>query len=139
MPRQRGRSPALSTSTERGCVYTISASGAEKVLYSFGGKPDGSYPIAPLIDVNGTLYGTTFLGGTSEDGTVFSISTTGKEKVLYSFTGGSDGEGPDAALLNVHGTLYGMTGFGGSSSCSASGYYGCGTVYSVNTSGVEKI
>ncbi len=122
-----------------GCVYTISASGAEKVLYSFGGKPDGNYPIAPLIDVNGTLYGTTLLGGTSEDGTVFSISTTGKEKVLYSFTGGSDGEGPDAALLNVHGTLYGMTGFGGSSSCSASSVHGCGTVYSVSTSGAEKV
>jgi uncharacterized repeat protein (TIGR03803 family) len=122
-----------------GCVYTISASGAEKVLYSFGNKPDGNAPIAPLIDVNGTLYGTTLSGGTSEDGTVFSISTTGKEKVLYSFAGGSDGNGPDAALLNVRGTLYGMTGFGGSSSCRASGYYGCGTVYSVTTSGVEKV
>jgi uncharacterized repeat protein (TIGR03803 family) len=122
-----------------GCVYSITASGAENVLYSFGRKPDGNYPIAPLIDVKGTLYGTTLFGGTSEDGTVFSVSTTGKEKVLYSFTGGFDGEGPDAALLNVHGTLYGMTGFGGSSSCSASGYYGCGTVYSVTTSGVEKV
>ncbi|MGB6599840.1 MAG: hypothetical protein WBE77_01995, partial [Candidatus Cybelea sp.] len=34
-----------------------------KVLYSFGAPPDGSNPRASLIDVGGTLYGTTFAGG----------------------------------------------------------------------------
>ena len=33
------------------------------MLYSFRGVPDGAHPIAPLIDVNGTLYGTTEYGG----------------------------------------------------------------------------
>jgi hypothetical protein len=34
-------------------------------FYSFQGPPDGEYPFAGLIDVNGTLYGTTQAGGTS--------------------------------------------------------------------------
>ena len=38
-------------------------SGSESVLYSFKGTPDGSSPYAGLIDVNGTLYGTTYHGG----------------------------------------------------------------------------
>ena len=122
-----------------GCVYSISTSGAEKVLYSFAGKGDGQYPIAPLIELNGTLYGTTLFGGASGDGTVFSITTSGKEKLLYSFAGGSDGDGPGGPVLNVHGTLYGLTDWGGISSCSASGYSGCGTIYSVTTDGTEKV
>ena len=123
-----------------GCVFSVSTSGAEKVLYAFKGGADGRNPIAPLIDVNGTLYGTTLNGGTSYDGTVFSVSTAGKEKVLYSFAGGSDGYGPDAALLNVHGTLYGVTGYGGNSPCDLyRKYSGCGTVYSVSTKGAEKV
>jgi hypothetical protein len=33
------------------------------VLHSFGGGSDGQDPYANLIDVNGTLYGTTAMGG----------------------------------------------------------------------------
>ena len=46
---------------------------------------DGEYPYAGLINVNGTLYGTTYFGGANDDGTVFSITTSGKETVLHSF------------------------------------------------------
>ena len=67
----------------------------------------------PLIDVNGTLYGTTNFGGAYGPGTVFSISASGKEKVLHSFAGGSDGAGPYGGLIDVNGTLYGTTEFGG--------------------------
>jgi uncharacterized repeat protein (TIGR03803 family) len=109
------------------------------VLFSFGRKPDGAGPIAPLIEANGTLYGTTLFGGASGYGTVFSITTSGKERVLYNFAGHSDGKGPGGPLLDVHGTLYGLTESGGSSSCSASGYFGCGTIYSVTTEGAEKV
>lgn len=57
-----------------------------QVLYSFKscGK-DGESPHAGLIDVNGTLYGTTVGGGVHGGGTVFSVSTSGTEHVLYSF------------------------------------------------------
>jgi uncharacterized repeat protein (TIGR03803 family) len=47
-----------------GTVYEVSLSGAERVLYSFKGSPDGAYPAGPLSDVNGTLFGTTYKGGT---------------------------------------------------------------------------
>jgi uncharacterized repeat protein (TIGR03803 family) len=81
-----------------------------------------------LINVNGTLYGTTWSGGSSNGGTVYRISTTGSEKVLYSFAGGSDGAHPSAALLNVKGTLYGTTAYGGGGSGCGSG---CGTVFAL--------
>src|SRR5580698_8339420 len=66
------------------------------VLYRFkGGSGDGENPYAGLLNVNGTLYGTTVSGGANGDGTVFKITTSGTETVLYSFKGGSgDGEDP---------------------------------------------
>jgi len=44
------------------------------VLYSFGSSGDGALPRAGLINVKGTLYGTTEVGGASGYGTVFSVS-----------------------------------------------------------------
>jgi uncharacterized repeat protein (TIGR03803 family) len=41
---------------------------------SFQGEADGSNPAAGLIDVTGTLYGTTSAGGASNNGTVFELS-----------------------------------------------------------------
>src|ERR1700719_222189 len=70
---------------------TAIAGSNEKVLHSFAGPPgDGTEPLAGLINVNGTLYGTTIYGGASCGsggcGTVFSVDpTTGAETVLYSF------------------------------------------------------
>jgi uncharacterized repeat protein (TIGR03803 family) len=59
-----------------GTVYSISTTGAESVLYSFAGGSNGAYPVAPLVDVNGTLYGTTVSGGKPKGnccGTVFAL------------------------------------------------------------------
>jgi uncharacterized repeat protein (TIGR03803 family) len=97
-----------------GTVFSISTTGVEHVLHSFGISHDGAGPYANLIDVKGTLYGTTKDGGTKNMGTVFSISTTGVEHVLHNFTGGADGANPVASLLDVNGTLYGTTVNGGS-------------------------
>ena len=112
------------------------------MLHSFGpyGSEDGVYPTAGLIDVNGTLYGTTGGGGASCSssggcGTVFSVTTSGKETVLYSFAGEPDGEFPVAGLLNVKGTLYGTTADGGAR-CSPRG---CGTVFAITLSGAETV
>jgi len=44
------------------------------VLYNCKGAPDVQDPWAGLIDVNGTLYGTTYYGGASGFGTVFRVS-----------------------------------------------------------------
>ncbi|MFY9739997.1 MAG: choice-of-anchor tandem repeat GloVer-containing protein [Candidatus Cybelea sp.] len=99
------------------------------MLYSFGASEDGANPYAGLVNINGTLYGTTAYGGANGDGTVFSITPSGTETVLYSFKGGlGDGEYPFASPISIKGTLYGTTSQGGAN-CSPSG--GCGTVFSI--------
>jgi uncharacterized repeat protein (TIGR03803 family) len=61
-----------------GTVFSIDPStGAEIILHSFGSGADGAKPYAELINVNGTLYGTTWQGGTYGGGTVFSLGTAG--------------------------------------------------------------
>jgi len=113
--------------------------GKEQVLYAFKGNSDGADPIAGLIDVKGTLYGTSLNGGTGTNncdydrvagcGTVYALTLkTGAERVVYSFQGGADGGYPEASLINVGGTLYGTTAGGGSTNCGG----GCGTVFSVD-------
>src|ERR1035441_5571785 len=91
--------------------------GQESVLYSFSGGTDGQSPAANLINIDGTLYGTTGFGGIiageSGYGTVYQIKPSGKERVLYSLQGGLDGAVPQAGLLNVNGELYGTTFEGG--------------------------
>jgi uncharacterized repeat protein (TIGR03803 family) len=131
-----------SGSTGCGTVYKVSpASGSESVLYGFKyGAKDGAYPSASLIDVKGTLYGTTVGGGAHACvgdnsrgcGTVFAVSTSGKERVLYSFKGGADGWNPFSTLAYANGILYGTTEAGGGSGCNG---YGCGTVFEVGTTG----
>lgn len=120
-----------------GTVFSITPSGTETVLYNFAGSPtDGAMPVAPLIDVQGTLYGTTANAGKYAQGTVFKISPSGKETVLYSFRGGTkDGAGPLAALVDVHGVLYSTTWSGGSVHCGG----GCGTVFAITPAGKERI
>jgi uncharacterized repeat protein (TIGR03803 family) len=57
-----------------GTAYSFNLeTGAETVLWSFGDGTDGLYPESDLINVKGTLYGTTLYGGTYGDGAVFSI------------------------------------------------------------------
>jgi uncharacterized repeat protein (TIGR03803 family) len=119
-----------------GTVFSITTGGVEKALYSFGNGTDGAIPFAGLIDVNGTLYGTTQEGGTYGYGTVFSITRDGTEKMLHSFGNESDGLTPDAALTNLNGTLYGTTFQGGAYAGSG---FGVGTVFSITTGGTEKV
>lgn len=111
-----------------GSVFAVElTTGKEKVLHSFGSGTDGVAPTAGLLDVNGTLYGTTFYGGTSGLGTVFSLDpTTGAETVLYSFLGGTDGEYVQAGLIEANGVLVGTTVHGGANNQ--------GTVFSLNSS-----
>jgi uncharacterized repeat protein (TIGR03803 family) len=120
-----------------GVVFSITTAGAEKVLHNFDGNPDGAYPWAGLIQVKGTLYGTTAYGGKHKFGTVFSITTAGALKILHSFGAGSDGRMPHAGLIDVKGTLYGTTSGGGAFSCGTGET--CGTVFSITPSGKEKV
>jgi uncharacterized repeat protein (TIGR03803 family) len=123
--------------------------GTESILYSFCRKQrrcaDGAYPYAGVIDVKGTLYGTTQFGGPagceqSGCGTVYSLDPgTGVEKVLYAFCSQkkcADGEEPGASLIAVNGTLYGTTLDGGK----GINGYGYGTVFALDaTTGTESV
>jgi uncharacterized repeat protein (TIGR03803 family) len=64
--------------------------------------------------------------------------------VLYSFAGyPKDGAGPGAGLImDASGDLYGTTTFGGDVNltyCANAGYTGCGTVFELDTHGVETV
>lgn len=119
-----------------GVVFKLSSSGSERVLHHFGMPGDGANPYAGVLDVSGTLYGTTAGGGTNSGGTVFTVSSSGKVSTLYSFNPGKgDGATPLAELIDDHGTLYGTTAYGGGS-C---GTVGCGTVFKIATSGSQTV
>lgn len=107
-------------------------------LYDFTDPTDGEDPGGLVLDKDGNLYGTTFLGGTgtctfyqySGCGTVFKL-TAGKsgwqKRTLYNFTGGRDGEFPNgnALLIGPTGNLYGATEGG---ETNTSGY---GTIFEI--------
>jgi len=117
-------------------VFEVTASGTEKVFYSFAGYPDGGSVGAGLVlDAQGNLYGTTYAGGANAVGTVFKLTPSGTETVLYSFCqlpNCADGAFPVANLvLDAQGNLYGTTEVGGT--------YWRGTVFEVTTSGTEKV
>jgi len=125
-----------------GTVFEIPFGGTQTVLYSFSGGADGANPTSGVVrDASGNFYGTTVNGGSSACtggcGVVYTISSTGTESTLYSFLGGTKGMFPYGGLTySVNGTLYGTTSVsGGSGACDA----GCGTVYSVSTTGTQKI
>lgn len=117
-------------------------SGAEakplRVLYTFTGGSDGSYPQSGLItDKDGNLYGTTVEGGAGCCGTIFRLAPDGTETTLHSFQGGaSDGSGPNWLVMDKALNLYGTTGAGGGTGCSG---YGCGTVFKVAPDGTETM
>jgi uncharacterized repeat protein (TIGR03803 family) len=58
----------------RGIIFAITPSGSESILHIFGvRRDDGRQPFASLLNLNGTLYGTTAFGGIPGKGTIFSL------------------------------------------------------------------
>ena len=106
----------------------------ESVLYKFTGFSDGGAPhAAPTFGPDGTLYGTTFGGGTGKrfngSGLLFQLTPpvgTGAwtESVLYTFLGGGDGATPTAPLTAGPSGVYYSTTLGG-------GTLGQGTVFAL--------
>jgi uncharacterized repeat protein (TIGR03803 family) len=116
-----------------GTIFSITTTGREHVIYSFGSafSGDGALPNGVTV-LHGELYGTTFFGGKYYGcfgdppvgcGTVFSVTTAGKEQVLYSFPGGPDGD-PATDLAALNGKLYGASV--------------SGVLFSITTAGKEK-
>lgn len=96
--------------------------------FTFGSaNDDGANPQAGLVMSGGTLYGTTYYGGSSGVGGIFGVNTNGAFTNLYSFTGGNDGADPQGGLVLAGNTLYGTTTGGGSEFN--------GVVFAINTDG----
>ncbi|HEY2473530.1 MAG TPA: choice-of-anchor tandem repeat GloVer-containing protein [Candidatus Cybelea sp.] len=132
-----------------GTIFSLTTSGERHVLYDFKGLSDGIEPYGGLVSLGGVLYGTTIAGGMhcpgesefTGCGTVFAITLSGQEHVIYRFKGGTDGVAPFGGLTWLDGKLYGTTSRGGfTSECPQIAYgQGCGTVFSVDTSGHERV
>jgi uncharacterized repeat protein (TIGR03803 family) len=102
-----------------GSVFGRLSSG-NVVAFYFNGV-NGSDPLAGLVmDTNGNLFGTTYLGGPNGDGTVFEIASTAPPfvtlpTVLVNFTH-ANGRNPRAGLIiDGEGNLFGTTYQGGAS------------------------
>jgi uncharacterized repeat protein (TIGR03803 family) len=127
-------------SCDNGCgtVFSVTKAGDASNVYFFQGvsSADGSGPAASVLNVDGTLYGTTNRGGDdkcSADygcGAVFSLTTNGAEQVIHAFTGiQGDGIRPFAGLIKSGGRLYSTTAGGGGGNQ--------GTVFSITPAGAE--
>ena len=59
-------------------LSSMAFAGMPQTIYAFTGSPDGNFPNSGVVSsTNGTLYGTTYYGGTNGLGTVYKISPAG--------------------------------------------------------------
>jgi uncharacterized repeat protein (TIGR03803 family) len=127
-----------------GTVFKLTPNGAMTVLHSFSAT-DGAYPVAALVEgTDGSLYGTTYAGGSYSScingsyvgcGTVFKITRAGALTTLHNFNG-SDGSLPSAPLIQaIDGNYYGTTSYGGAYDNCPSNTGTCGTVFKITPSG----
>jgi uncharacterized repeat protein (TIGR03803 family) len=126
------------TDCRGGAVIAMTPNGTLRILHYFAGSyygtpGDGSLPNSGLVLLDGVLYGTTRLGGTTvADGAIFSVTPAGVEHVLHSFSdAGPDGNAPLAGLTVANGTLYGTTSTGGVDKG--------GTAFSITPDGKERV
>ncbi len=112
-------------------LFPALAVGQESVLYAFRGN-DGEYPANVIFGPDGSLYGTTGVGGNCEGcGTVFRLAPSSGgawiETTIHTFTGPPDGNSPTWGLISdASGNLYGTTNSGGNGTCP------CGTVFELS-------
>lgn len=101
-----------------GTVFHLTPSAgsfANSTLHFFqGGTTDGAGTFSQLVqDKAGTLYGTTFLGGSHNAGTAFAVTPAGTETTIFNF-GGPHGIAPFCGLVfDAGGRLWGTAYKGG--------------------------
>ncbi|HTZ98257.1 MAG TPA: choice-of-anchor tandem repeat GloVer-containing protein [Terriglobales bacterium] len=116
-----------------GTVFNIDRQGTLTTLHTFE-MSDGFLPEALILGADGFFYGTASSGGANNKGTIFKMSSGGTVVVLHSFSG-SDGARPGSGLVQAaDGKFYGTTTYGGADPAGCDGY-GCGTVFSIKSSG----
>ena len=119
-------------STAYGAIFRLTPSGAMTLLYSFKNGDDGVFPNSGLtLGTDGSLYGTTPVGGSIGYGTIFKITTAGTFTTLHAFNGNTEGVQANAApIQGPDGNFYGSTGNGGTIT---------GTIYKMTPSGALTV
>ncbi len=117
--------------TSGSAIFTLDTSGSNyTVLHLFTNSPDGDVVFGkPMQAADGTIYGTTYQGGTNGSGTIYKLNPDGSGyAVLYSFGAAPDGANPYSGLAQgADGAIYGTTLRGGIN--------GGGTVFKINPDG----
>jgi uncharacterized repeat protein (TIGR03803 family) len=118
-----------------GTVFEMTPAGVETTVHDFGDGSvsyDGAQPEGLSFGSDGTLYGTTFAGGSAGNGTVFNINQ-GTATILHNFGSASqDGANPACPIIQAtDGNFYGVTTGGGSQAQ--------GTMFSITPSGTTTI
>lgn len=103
-------------SGQSGTIFSITEDGTLEVLHSFDTSETGQFPYGGVVKTeDGTIYGTTIVGGMYSYGTFYSLSPEGDYSVLYDFFSPFDGGSPEASLtIGADGKIYGLTTEGGS-------------------------
>ena len=132
--------------TSNGCggtLYKLSTSGTFAITHRFG---PADAPQAPLLEVGGSLYGTTSAGGVANAGTVFKASFDGTSfTTLHEFAPSAfgkprtaDGATPIGRLAHANdGNVYGTTSKGGVNASTDPN--GDGTIFRVTPLGVYSV
>ena len=140
-----GKSLYGTASKNPGTVFKVDTNGINFfAFYDFGsyGKTDGSNVYAGVVLSGNNLYGTSYSGGLGGGGSVFAVQTNGSGffTALLNFTNpifgsppytNSYGANPYGGLLLSGKMLYGTTYSGG--------IYGYGTVFKVDTNGLNYV
>ena len=104
---------------ESGTLFRVSSlDDAFEPIKSFNGTDEGWTPMArPLIASDGSIYGTTQMGGSAGQGVVYRVDPSANHAfaVVASFDG-ANGSVPtqEGLVQTANGKLYGTTNFGGS-------------------------
>jgi|SRR5580692_25098 uncharacterized repeat protein (TIGR03803 family) len=121
MPKIRSFSTTLLLMILLAPLTTVGLAQTYSVLYNFGANDrDAIHPGTPGVLAqgrDGSLYGTTGIGGAYSNGTVFKMTVSGKLSILHSFdciNRAADGCYPYSGLtLGTDGNFYGSAAAGG--------------------------
>lgn len=122
-----------------GVVFRLDANGNETILHKFFGYGGGFEGFVGLLDVGGTLYGTTLSGGDPTCnsgggcGVLYQIGKTGQYAVLHRFAGATTRDGAynifGSLSLGADGSIYGATWYGGAGTSCSGSIPGCGVIF----------
>ena len=119
-----------------GTVFKVTPAGKETVVLQFFKFDNGVDPEAPVVlDAQGNIFGTTFMGGPSAYGLFFKVTPAGQESWIHFFNDHNltgDGGYPIGPMVrDAQGNFYGVTYKGG--------VHNQGTVFRVAPTRVETV